>query len=98
PPLAELRRLAETAGAVVVGEVVQRRPAPHATYFSGKGKAEEAGKLAKALDADVVLFDNDLSPAHEPNLEELVGTSDVDRSRLILDIFASRARSRQAAL
>jgi len=98
PPLAELKRLVETAGADVVGEVVQRKPAPDAAYFIGKGKATEAAALAAATGADVVVFDNDLSPAQERNLEETMGRPVVDRSRLILDIFATRARSRQAAL
>jgi GTPase len=98
PPLAELKRLAETAGAHVVGELVQRRPRPDATYFVGKGKAEQAAALARELEADVILFDNDLSPAQERNLEKLIGRSICDRSRLILDIFATRARTKQAAL
>ncbi len=98
PPLAELKRLAETAGADVVGEIVQRRASPDAAYFVGKGKASEAAALAAATRADVVVFDNDLSPAQERNLEETVGRPVVDRSRLILDIFATRARSKQAAL
>jgi len=98
PPLAELKRLAETAGAEVVGEIVQRRQSPDAAYFIGKGKATEASALVKATGADLVVLDNDLSPAQERNLEELIGCSVCDRSRLILDIFATRARSKQAAL
>jgi GTP-binding protein HflX len=98
PPLAELKRLAATAGADVVGEVVQRRPRPDAAFFIGRGKAKECAALAAATNADVVLFDNDLSPAQERNLEEEIGRGIVDRSRLILDIFATRARSKQAAL
>ena len=98
PPLAELKRLAETAGADVLGEIVQRRPRPDAAHFIGKGKVEEAAALAKAVNADVVIFDNDLSPAQERNLEKIIGRPICDRSRLILDIFATRARSRQAAL
>lgn len=98
PPLAELKRLATTAGASVVGELVQRRPRPDATFFIGRGKAKEAAALASATDADVVLFDNDLSPAQERNLEKEIGRRVVDRSRLILDIFATRARTKEAAL
>jgi len=98
PPLAELKRLAETAGADVVVELVQRRPSPDAAYFIGQGKASEAAALVKAENADVVVFDNDLSPAQERNLEETIGKPVVDRSRLILDIFATRARSKQASL
>ncbi len=97
-PLAELKRLAATAGALVVGEVVQRRPRPDAAFFIGRGKAREVAALAAASNADVVIFDNDLSPAQERNLEKEIGRSIVDRSRLILDIFATRARSKQAAL
>ena len=98
PALAELKRLAHTAGAEVVGEVTQRRASPDATYFIGHGKTREVASLAAAADADVILFDNDLSPAQERNLEKEIGRTVVDRSRLILDIFATRARSRQAAL
>jgi GTP-binding protein HflX len=98
PPLAEIKRLASTAGAIVTGELLQRRVKPDATYFIGRGKVREAAALAAATDADVVIFDNDLSPAQERNLEEELGRTVVDRSRLILDIFATRARSRQAAL
>lgn len=98
PPLAELKRLASTAGALVVGELLQRRPRPDPAYLIGRGKAEEVAALVAAADADLVLFDNDLSPAQERNLEKEVGRSVVDRSRLILDIFATRARSKQAAL
>lgn len=97
-PLAELRRLADTAGAVVVGEVLQQRAKPDKTYFIGKGKAGEVSQLAQAENADVILFDNDLSPAQERNLEKLTGKRVIDRSLLILDIFATRARSKQSAL
>jgi len=97
-PLAELRRLAETAGATIVGEVFQRRERPEPATLIGSGKAEELGQAAKAAGADVILFDNDLTPAQERNLEKVTGMPVVDRSRLILDIFATRARTRQAAL
>ncbi len=97
-PLAELARLAHTAGGAVVGRAVQRRHKRDPKYFIGKGKAEEVALLARAEDAQLVLFDNDLSPAQERNLEELIGCSVVDRSRLILDIFAQRARSRESRL
>lgn len=97
-PLAELRRLAETAGARVVGEVFQTRPKPEPATFVGSGKAEEIRDVAAAAGAEVILFDNDLSPAQERNLEKLTGKRVIDRSALILDIFATRARSKQAAL
>jgi GTPase len=97
-PLSELRRLAETAGARVVGELVQRRPRRDPAYFVGRGKAQEVADLVRDTQADLVLFDNDLSPAQGRNLEQLVGCRVVDRSQLILDIFAARAHTRQAAL
>ncbi len=96
PPLAELERLAATAGGTAGARVFQRRQRPDPKYFVGKGKAEEIAQAAKAIGARTVLFDNDLSPAQERNLEELTGCTVVDRSRLILDIFALRARTRQA--
>ncbi len=88
-PLAELAGLAETAGAHVVGSVTQRRESPDITTYLGKGKVEELKNLAQATDADVILFDNDLSPAQTRNLEQAAGTKVLDRSELILDIFAS---------
>ena len=98
PPLAELRRLAETAGAVVVGEITQRRNRPDRRFFVGKGKAAEVAALAEAQDADLVMFDNDLTPGQERNLAKVIGRQVIDRSRLILDIFATHARTRQARL
>jgi GTP-binding protein HflX len=98
PPLAELRRLAETAGATVVGEILQRRERPDPAFFVGRGKVDEVRALAGVEAADLVLFDNDLTPGQERNLERRLQRPVVDRSRLILDIFASRARSRQSTL
>jgi GTPase len=97
-PLAELSGLAETAGAQVVGSVTQRRESPDVTTYLGKGKVEELKTLVQATDADVILFDNDLSPAQTRNLEQAAGTKVLDRSELILDIFASRARTVEARL
>ena len=97
-PLAELRRLAETAGATVVGELFQTRPKPDPATFIGRGKAQEVAALAASTNAELVLFDNDLSPAQTRNLEKLTGRRVVDRSLLILDIFATRAHTRQAFL
>ena len=97
-PLAELERLAATAGGTVVGRAFQRRHRPDSKYFIGRGKAEEVAELARREDAHLLLFDNDLTPAQERNLEKITGCSVVDRSRLILDIFALRARTRQARL
>ncbi len=96
PPLTELRRLAETAGAEVVDEVVQRVPRISPATYVGSGKAAEVADRARALGAGAVLFDNDLSPAQQRNLERLAGRRVVDRSELILDIFALRARTREA--
>ncbi|MCG3133304.1 MAG: GTPase HflX [Planctomycetes bacterium] len=97
-PLAELSRLAETAGAEVVGRVFQRRQRPVPATLVGSGKAEEAKRLAEETGADLLIFDNDLTPGQQRNLEKLTGRRIVDRSLLILDIFATRARSRQASL
>ena len=97
-PLAELAGLAETAGAQVVGMVTQRRESPDVTTYLGKGKVDELKTLVQATDADVILFDNDLSPAQTRNLEQAAGTKVLDRSELILDIFASRARTVEARL
>ena len=97
-PLEELARLSRTAGATVVGAVTQKRQKPDATYFLGKGKAEEAGELASANDANVIVADNNLSPAQIRNLEKMTDTKVVDRTELILDIFATRAQTSQARM
>jgi GTP-binding protein HflX len=97
-PLEELEGLATTAGSRVVGRLTQRRAAPDVTAYLGKGKLEELKQLVDANDADVVLFDNDLSPAQTRNLEDAAGVKVLDRSELILDIFASRAQTTQARL
>ena len=94
----ELRALAETAGAEAVAQTIQRRPAPEARTFIGEGKAEEVKALAEANDADLIQFDNDLSPSQTRNLEELIGRTVLDRSALILDIFAQRARTGEGKL
>ncbi len=97
-PLDELEGLAETAGARVVGRLTQRREAPDVTTYLGKGKLAEVQQLAAATDADVVLFDNDLSPAQIRNLEEALSIKVLDRTELILDIFAGRAKTYEARL
>ncbi|MDY3711481.1 MAG: GTPase HflX [Agathobaculum sp.] len=94
----ELRALAETAGAEAVAMTLQRRPAPDARTFIGEGKAEEVKALAEANDASLILFDNELSPSQMRNLEELIGRTVLDRSALILDIFAQRARTGEGKL
>ena len=96
PPLTELRRLAETAGAEVVDEVLQKRARPSAATLIGRGKADEIARRAASFGAGAVLFDNDLTPAQVRNLEKIVKMRVVDRSEVILDIFALRARSREA--
>jgi GTP-binding protein HflX len=97
-PLDELRGLATTAGANVVGGVTQKRDDIVPGTYIGKGKLVELQDAVKAREADVVIFDNDLSPAQVRNLEKATGVKVIDRSELILDIFATRARSVEARL
>ncbi|MBI3836404.1 MAG: GTPase HflX [Planctomycetia bacterium] len=97
-PLEELEGLATTAGSRIVGQLTQRRQAPDVTTYLGKGKVDELKQMGAASDADVILFDNDLSPAQTRNLEEATGVKVLDRSELILDIFASRAQTFEARL
>ena len=97
-PLAELRDLAETAGVLVVGAMQQRRSRPDPRTWFGKGKVEELAALAKELDAGVVVVDHDLSPQQLRNIEKAVERKVIDRSELILDIFANRATTREAQL
>ena len=97
-PLEELEGLAEAAGTQVVGKLTQRREAPDAATYLGKGKVEELGRLADAEMADVIIFDNDLSPGQTRNLEKATGVKVLDRTELILDIFASRAQTHEARL
>jgi GTP-binding protein HflX len=97
-PLDELGGLAETAGAQVVAELTQRRDSPDQTTYLGKGKVQELSALIAHHDADVVIFDNDLSPAQTRNLERALETKVLDRSEVILDIFAARARTYEARL
>jgi GTP-binding protein HflX len=94
--LAELEKLIETAGGVVVERELARRPAPDPATFVGKGKAEQLKTLVDATGATLIVFDDDLSPAQARNLEKITGAAVIDRSGLILDIFAGRARSREA--
>lgn len=93
--LDELALLVDTAGADVVAELVQRRDAPDHTWFIGKGKAEELRQLCLAVDADTVVFDNELSPAQQYNLEKLLGRTAIDRTAVILDIFAQNAHTQE---
>ncbi len=91
--LDELAALVDTAGADEVGRMVQRRDHPDHTWFIGKGKAEELHELCLAVDADTVVFDNELSPAQQFNLEKLLGRTAIDRTAVILDIFAQNAHT-----
>jgi GTP-binding protein HflX len=93
-----LKELALSAGAVVVGEMFQVRPDAEAATLFGKGKVEELRQLAEALAADVVIVDNDLTPTQQRNIENAVGTRVIDRTQIILDIFASRARTAEGRL
>jgi len=94
--LEELKRLADTAGAVVLGECVQHRRAPHPATFLGSGKVEELAQLCRATDADVVIMDVNLTAAQVRNLEKATDRKVIDRTELILDIFARGARTSQA--
>ncbi len=97
-PLEELRALAGTAGVEVAGEMVQRMKSPRAGTFVGKGKLEELSATMKALGARVAIFDRELSPGQVRAIEAATSAKIIDRSELILDIFASRATTRQAQL
>ena len=94
--LEELSLLADTAGATVVQRVIQERHHVDAAYFIGRGKVEALSDLVEAEAADLVIFDDDLSPAQVRNLEKVIQKKIVDRSGLILDIFARRAKTREA--
>ncbi|MEX2530127.1 MAG: GTPase HflX [Gemmatimonadota bacterium] len=94
----ELRRLTDTAGGLVVGELTQRIAAPTASTYIGSGKVRELRELVESVEADLVVFDEELKPDQAQNLERGLGVRIMDRSELILDIFASRARTREAKL
>jgi GTPase len=89
--LDELALLVATAGADVVGRVVQRRAAPDPATFIGKGKAAELAELSRDLDSDTTVFDDELSPAQQRNLEKILGRTAIDRTAVILDIFGQNA-------
>jgi GTP-binding protein HflX len=94
--LDELEKLIQTAGGAVVEKILARRQAPDPATFLGSGKADEVKQHAERLQATLVVFDDDLSPAQARNLEKIIPAKVIDRSGLILDIFAGRARSREA--
>jgi GTP-binding protein HflX len=96
--LAELERLADTAGAEVVSVMIQRLDSPRPAMYIGSGKADELGRLCEQRDASLVIFDEDLSPAQGTALEKRIDTRVMDRTELILDIFALRARTSEAKL
>jgi GTP-binding protein HflX len=97
-PCDEIRGLATTAGAAVVGEITQKRQGVQLATYIGSGKVQELTELVQSADADVVIFDNDLSPAQARNLEKAVGVKVLDRSEVILDIFATRAQTAESRL
>jgi len=94
--LEELEKLIESAGRTVVARVLGKRPSPDPATWIGSGKAEQVESLRKHHNATLVVFDDDLSPAQVRNLEKIIEAKVIDRSALILDIFAGRARSREA--
>jgi len=96
--LHELARLTDTAGGEVVGSLVQRLDRPNPRYYLGEGKARSLAELVEEREANLVIFDEELSPAQGKNLEELIKVRVMDRSELILDIFATRARSSEARM
>ncbi len=96
--LDELRALATSAGATIAGEFTQNRDRPDPATLIGKGKLEEIAGAAASVSADVILFDHDLSPSQQRNIERVVHTRVIDRTQLILDIFARHARTREGQL
>jgi GTP-binding protein HflX len=94
----ELAQLTETAGAIVVGQVIQKRNHPDPGLYIGSGKVEEIRLLQQELNANLIIFDDELSPAQQRNLEKAFGLKILDRTALILDIFAQRARSHEGKL
>ena len=97
-PFEELDGLAQTAGVTVAERLVQRRNVPDNSTYLGRGKVDQLQLLVEAHCADVVLFDNDLTPAQRRNLEKRTGVKVLDRTELILDIFATRAQTYEARL
>ena len=96
--LEELAELAASAGAGIVERVIQSRPAPEAATLIGRGKVEELRAAVESGAVEVVIFDHDLTPTQQRNLEKAVDAKVIDRTQLILDIFASRARTREGRL
>ena len=91
--MAELERLTDTAGGLVVGHTVQKRPAPEGATYIGSGLVESLADFCKQNEVDLTVADGSLTPVQARNLERALGTAVIDRTALILDIFAARARS-----
>ena len=96
--LEELERLADTAGAVVVGQVTQQLDSPNPATYLGKGKIDELSRAISGSGATLIIFDDELTPAQGKNIEDATGQRVIDRAELILDIFATRARSSEARM
>src|SRR5262249_51921258 len=96
--ITELASLARTAGAEVVGTLIQRMRTPDPTTYLGKGRANELAQLQDQQEFDLAIFDDELSPSQQRNLEDLIGARVIDRTALILDIFAQHARTREGQL
>ena len=96
--LEELEALLETAGGFCTGKMLQNRPNPDPHSFIGEGKAQEVRMLAEATASTMVIFDNELSPGNIRALEEIIGLTVLDRSALIMDIFAQRAKTKEGRL
>ena len=96
--LEELRQLAETAGAEVKAKFLQKRPKPDPGFFIGRGKVRDLALYAQQEDIDLCIFDEELSPAQQRNLEQALGIKVIDRTALILDIFAQRAQTNEGKL
>lgn len=96
--LEELKQLADTAGATVIKKFIQKRPKPDPAFFVGRGKVQELALYAQQENIDLCIFDDELSPAQQRNIESVMGIRILDRTALILDIFAQRARTNEGKL
>lgn len=96
--LEELKQLADTAGATVIKKFIQKRPKPDTAFFIGRGKVQELALYAQQENIDLCIFDDELSPAQQRNIESVMGIRILDRTALILDIFAQRARTNEGKL
>ena len=94
----ELKQLADTAGAEVVARFLQKRPKPDPAFFIGRGKVQELALYVQQENVDLCIFDDELSPAQQRNIEQSMGVRVLDRTALILDIFAQRAHTNEGKL